>query len=167
MTRTLSIFFALLCVPFVAAAQTVLNAYQVVEVNAPARTVWDAAKNWNALHFWHPVFASTELIGGENNVPGAKRRLTIKDGPVFDEELLAWDDTAMKLRYVIIGEHQLPLTDYASTMQVIPLSSSRCFVVWRGSFVAKPGAKEEDVMKLIVGAYRAGLDNLQQMTQVK
>jgi hypothetical protein len=38
-------------------------------------------------------------------------------------------------------------------------------VLWRGNFTAKPGNKDEDMIKFIEGVYRAGLDNLKQMLQ--
>lgn len=158
---------AMLCMPFVAAAQSTLNAYQTVEIAAPAKKVWDMAKVWNNLHGWHPVFSNAELTSGSNNEPGAMRKLTIKDGPSFDEELLAFDDAQMKLSYRIVGENQLPLTDYNSTMSVMALDAKRSLVVWRGSFASKPNQKDDENIKLITGVYRAGLDNLKKLAEGK
>jgi hypothetical protein len=110
------------------------------------------------MHGWHPAFASTALLSGENNTPGSVRRLTIEDGPVLDEELLAYDRQTMRLRYKIIGENALPLTDCESTLQVTPLGANGCFAVWRGSFVAKPDADPNPVTREIAGLYRMGLD---------
>lgn len=159
--------YALLCMPFVALAEATLNAFQTVEIAAPARSVWDQAKAWNNLHGWHPVFANDELISGQNNAPGAMRRLTIKDGPSFEEELLNFDDTAMKLSYRIVGENALPLTNYNSTLSVLPLDARRSLVVWRGSFASKAGQKDDENIKLITGVYRAGLDNLKKIVEGK
>lgn len=158
---------AMLCMPFVAAAQSTLNAFQTVEINAPASKVWDLAKVWNNLHGWHPVFSNAELTGGKNNEVGATRRLTIKDGPSFDEELLAFDDAKMMLNYRIIGENPLPLTNYNSTMRVSALGANRTLVVWRGSFASKPEQKDDENIKLITGVYRAGLDNLKKLSEGK
>lgn len=156
---------AVLCMPLFAAAQSPLNAAQSVEIAAPAKKVWDMAKVWNNLHGWHPVFSNAELTGGANNEPGATRKLTIKDGPSFDEELLAFDDKAMTLTYRIIGENGLPLTDYNSTLSVTAVDATHARVDWRGGFASKAGQKDEDNVNLITGVYRAGLDNLKKLSE--
>ena len=150
---------AVLLAPLVAGAQARLNVYETVDVNAPARKVWDAVKDFNGLHKWHPAFSAAVIIEGQNNVPGAKRKLTLKDGPSFIEELIAFDDKAMTLRYVILGDAPLPVAEYDSTLKVVALGPNASAVIWRGSFFAK-GAKDDDVIKALRGAYRAGLDNV-------
>ena len=161
----LTLVFALLCAPVLALAQTMLNAYETVEVQASARKVWDMVKNWDNLHGWHPVFANTELTGGANNTVGATRRLTVKDGPQFDEELLAADDEGMSVTYRIIGENPLPISDYKSTLSVVELGSNRSLIVWRGAFASKPGQKDDENIKFISTVYRAGLDNVKKMAE--
>jgi mxaD protein len=153
---------ALLLAPAVAQAQVPLNVYQTIDIAAPARKVWDTVKNWDNLHGWHPAFASTQLVSGKNNTVGAVRRLTLKDGPSFDEELLAFDDSAMKLRYKIIGEAPLPITDYDSTIQVLPTAPGKSTVVWRSHFLPKPGAKDSVVIESVTQLYLGGLQNLKQ-----
>jgi mxaD protein len=156
---------ALLLAPVAAQAQTPLNVYQTIDIAAPAPKVWDAVKNWNNLHGWHPAFASTELISGQNDVVGAVRRLTLKDGPSFEEELTGFDASAMKFRYRIIGEAPLPITDYDSTMQVLSIGPGKSSVVWRGSFLPKPGAQDNVVMESVRQLYLGGLQNLKQMIE--
>ncbi len=152
----------LLVAPAVAQAQAPLNVYQTIDIAAPARKVWDTVKNWDNLHGWHPAFASTQLLSGQNNTVGSVRRLTLKDGPSFDEELLAFDDAAMKLRYKIIGEAPLPITDYDSTIQVLATGAGKSTVVWRSHFVPKPGAKDNVVIEAVTQLYLGGLQNLKQ-----
>jgi len=163
----LTALFALLCAPLFALAQTTLNVYETVEIQADARKVWDIVKNWDNLHGWHPVFANTELTGGSNNSVGATRRLTVKDGPQFDEELLAADDNGMSVTYKIIGENPLPITGYNSTLRVVELAPARSLIVWRGAFASKPGQKDDENMKFISTVYRAGLDNVKKMAEGK
>jgi mxaD protein len=155
----------LLLAPIVTQAQTPLNVYQTIDIAAPASKVWGAVKNWDNLHGWHPAFASTELISGQNDVVGAMRRLTLKDGPSFEEELTGFDASAMKFRYKIIGEAPLPITDYDSTMQVLSTGPGKSAVVWRGSFFAKPGAESNVVMESVTQLYLGGLQNLKQMIE--
>jgi hypothetical protein len=155
---------ALLIVPLGAHAQGTLNSYQTVDIKASADKVWGIIKGFDTLQNWHPAFSSAKIIGGRDGVPGAMRTLTLKDGPSFDEELLAFDNGARKLRYKIVGEAPLPVTDYDSTMQVLATGSNTSTMVWRSSYKAK-GASDADAMKVIDGAYRAGLDNLKQLAE--
>jgi hypothetical protein len=76
---------ALLLAPAVGQAQAPLNVYQTIAIAAPAGKVWHTVKNWDNLHGWHPAFASTQLLSGQNDTVGAVRRLTLKDGPSFAE----------------------------------------------------------------------------------
>jgi hypothetical protein len=156
---------ALLLAPAIAQAQSTLNVYQTIDIAAPAGKVWNAVKNWDNLHGWHPAFASTELTGGQNNTVGATRRLTLKDGPSFDEELTAFDERAMRLRYKIISEAPLPITNYDSTIRVLPTGSNSATVVWLSSFVSNPGTKDDELMKGVAGLYRAGLENLKSIVE--
>jgi mxaD protein len=165
-TTLKSCLYALAFVPALALAQGgTINAYQTLDVKASPEEVWDTLKNFDSLPSWHPMFSEDVLINGENNQPGAVRRLTVKDGPSFDEELMEFDDAGMKLRYRIVGENELPIDNYDSTLQVVQTGRGRSSVLWRSSFTAKEGNKDEDMIKFIEGAYRAGLDNLKQMVE--
>ena len=93
------------------------------------------------------------------------RRLTLKDGPSFDEELTGFDNAAMKLRYKIVGDAPLPITDYDSTIQVLATGAKSSRVVWRSSFVPKPGAKDNVVMESVTQLYLGGLQNLKQSVE--
>ena len=151
----------LLFTPLMAFAQsTMLNAYQSVDLQAPSQQVWDAIKSFEGLAGWHPVFSQVVLTGGTNNVPGATRRLTVKDGPSFDEELTAFDDSGMSLSYRIIGTNELPIENYKSTISVVRTGRNSSAVIWVGSYTAKAGNDGGEMIKFIEGVYRAGLDNL-------
>lgn len=151
----------LLFIPLMAFAQgTKLNAYQSVDLQAPSQQVWDAIKSFEGLAGWNPVFSSAVLTGGTNNMPGATRRLTVKDGPSFDEELTAFDDSSMSLSYRIIGTNELPIENYESTISVVRTGRNSSAVIWRGSYNAKAGNNGDEMIKFIEGVYRAGFDNL-------
>lgn len=81
-----------------AAAQGLLNAYQTVEIKASIWKVWDAVKDFDGLHKWHPMFADDVLKSGANDEIGSVRTITIKDGPSFDEELLSFDALEKQFR---------------------------------------------------------------------
>jgi hypothetical protein len=155
---------ALLIAPLGAHAQGTLNSYQTVDIRASADKVWGIIKGFETLHSWHPAFSSAKIISGQDGVPGVMRTLTLKDGPSFDEELLAFDNAKRKLRYRIVGDSPLPVTDYDSTMEVLSTGANASTMIWRSSYKAK-AAKDDDAMKVINGAYRAGLDNLKKLAE--
>ena len=60
----LGALYALCIVSFPAGAQGTLNSYQTVDIKAPIWTVWDAVKDFDGLHTWHPMFSDDELKSG-------------------------------------------------------------------------------------------------------
>jgi mxaD protein len=146
-----------------------LKVTKSVDVPASVDKVWDAVKDFDSLNKWHPGFSKDELVKGENNKPGAVRKLTVKDGPSFTEELLAFDAAAHTYRYRII-ESPLPLRDYVSHISVKPGAKGGSHVTWTGSFKRKstsatpPEAEnDEAATKLVTGVYEGGLANLKKM----
>ena len=151
-----------------ALARPMLSVTEKVELAAPAAKTWEAVKNFDGLHTWHPAFASTEITKGENNRKGAIRVLTLKDGGAkLTEELLGWDDKRMMMKYRII-DSPLPITRYVSTIRVAPLKGGGSVVTWSSTFKgksAKPKEGEDDasVKKLVSGVYTGGFENLKAM----
>jgi len=146
-----------------------LRVTKSVNINAPVDKVWDAIKDFDSLPKWHPGFSDDKLTKGDNNKPGAVRKLTVKDGPSFTEELLAFDEGTHSYRYRII-ESPLPLRDYVSRISVKPGAKGGSRVTWTGTFKRKstsdtPPADENDeaATKLISGVYEGGLANLKKM----
>jgi mxaD protein len=146
-----------------------LKVTKSVDIAAPVDKVWDAIKDFDSLNKWHPGFSQDELVKGGNNKPGAVRKLTVKDGPSFTEELLAFDPATHSYRYRII-ESPLPLRNYVSHISVKPGVKGGSHVTWSGSFKRKstsdtPPETENDAaaIKLITGVYEGGLANLKKM----
>jgi len=148
-----------------------LRVVESVEVKAPLERVWGTVKDFDGLNKWHPGFASDELVSGANGKAGAVRKLTIKDGPVVSERLLAFDEVHHSYRYRIV-ESPLPISHYSATISVRPGHGGMTRVTWSGSFKRKnasdnPPQAESDAgaIKLIKGVYRGGLDNLKKMLE--
>jgi mxaD protein len=146
-----------------------LKVVKNVNVAAPVDQVWAAVKDFDSLNKWHPGFSSDEIQKGENSKVGAVRKLTVKDGPSFTEELLAFDDAKHTYEYRII-ESPLPVRDYVSHITVTPGPNGGSHVTWVGTFKRKstsdtPPAGENDAaaLKLINGVYGGGLANLKKM----
>lgn len=155
--------------PAFAEAPKALKVVKSVEINAPVDKVWAAVKDFDSLNKWHPAFAKDEIVKGTNNQPGAVRQLTVKDGPTFTEELLAFDEATHSYRYRII-ESPLPITSYVSHLAVRPGRNGGSRVTWSGTFKRKntsdnPPEAESDagVIKFVTGVYEGGLGNLKKM----
>jgi mxaD protein len=150
-------------------APKTLKVVKTATLQAPVDKVWSAIKDFDSLNKWHPGFARDEIVKGDNNKPGAVRKLTIKDGPSFTEELLAFDEATHSYRYRII-ESPLPLRNYVSHISVKPDAKGGSKVTWSGTFKRKstsetpPEAENDDAaVKLITGVYEGGLANLKKM----
>jgi hypothetical protein len=142
-----------------------------VDVKAKPADVWNAIKHFDGLQTWHPAFTSGPIVKGKDGQAGAVRALTLKDGPTFTEELLAFNEPEMAFTYRIV-ESPLPIDRYRSTMTVRPNGNNGATVVWIGNFVRKnprdsvpEGESDAGVVKLISGAYQGGLQNLKKMLE--
>jgi len=142
-----------------AAPLQTLHVTETVEIKAPLDKVWATVKDFDGLAKWHPGFARDELISGNNGKAGAMRKLTIKDGPVVTERLLAYDEAKHSFRYTIT-ESPLPITHYTSTTSVRAGRTGMTKVTWSGSFQRKNTSDN-----LIKGVYRGGLDNLKKLLE--
>jgi len=154
------------------AEPSTLKVTKQVTLQVTTAAAWDQVKNFDGLHTWHPGFSGAEIVKGTNNQPGAVRKLTLKDGPSFTEELLSYDGAKHTMRYRII-ESPLPITDYVSSIEVKAGSKKgTSVVIWEGKFkrknlTPKPDETDAAVTKLIGGVYDAGLGNLKKMSETK
>ena len=167
----MTLFAIAICGPALGEPPQPLSVTETIEIKAPLAKVWAAIKDYDALPSWHPGFSKDEIVKGTNNKPGAVRALTIKDGPTFTEELLAFSEKDHSYKYRII-ESPLPLQDYVSTVSVAPGKDGTTVVTWVGNFKRKnpadnPPEAESDAgaVKLITGVYRAGLENLKKQLE--
>ena len=108
--------------------------------------------DFGGLARWHPAVEKLELQ--EN---GTRRRLQIVGGGVIVERLEAHDDATRSYRYTIV-ESPLPVKDYHSTLQVIPVGKG-CSVHWSSRFVPS-GVTAADADNAIRGIYLGGFEAL-------
>jgi mxaD protein len=153
------------------AALKPLSVTETVDIKAPPAKVWAASKDFDSLHKWHPGFAKDELTKGKNNTVGTVRALTIKDGPTFTEELLAFDEAGHTYKYRII-ESPLPLAGYVATFKVAPGKDGGTQVTWSANFTRKnpsdnppDGETDAAAVKLITDVFKGGLANLKKQTE--
>jgi mxaD protein len=153
-------------------APKTLKVVETVEVNAPVSKVWATVKDFDSLDKWHPGFTKDEIVKGSNNKVGAVRSLTVKGGPTFTEQLLAFSTKSHSYKYKITDESALPIHDYKSTLTVKAGKDGGSVVTWTAWFKRKntadtPPEAESDagVVKFISGVYRGGLDNVKKMLE--
>ena len=138
-----------------------------VEINAPAAKVWSVIGNFQDMS-WLPMVEKTEGTGG-NEPDVAKRTVTLKGGGELREELTKYDAEEFSYSYFLplVDVKVLPVTNYSSTIAVIPEGDDKSRVEWRGAFYRgypnndpPPELNEEVAIKAVTGVYRAGLDAL-------
>ena len=124
-----------------------------ITVKAPADKVWAMIGPFCSIKDWHPAI-------GQCTESGGVRTLTTKDGKAqFVEKQTASDNKKMSYSYAI-EKSPLPITNYVSTLKVIPKGSGESTVQWSSTYTPNKG-KETDADTAISGVYQAGLDNIQ------
>lgn len=122
------------------------------KVTASADDVWRVLSDFGGIE-------PTEMIAGctvEGDGVGAVRTITLKGGGEIVERLESLDDSARVFRYAIINECPLPVQNYSATVAIRDAGASAAEVDWTGNFEPS-GAPEEQVVALVEGIYRAGI----------
>jgi Polyketide cyclase / dehydrase and lipid transport len=158
------------CLVF-AAPPKQLKVVETITIKAPVDKVWATVKDFDGMTKWHPAVAKDEIVKGTNNHPGAERALSIKDGPVIKEKLIAHSDAMHSFTYKFI-DTPFPIKDYVSTLQVKANKDGATLVRWSSTFKRKnpaanpPDAENDDAgVKLITGIYQSGLANLKKVVE--
>jgi hypothetical protein len=139
---------------------------QSIEIDAPPEKIWEAISNFQDMS-WHPAVESVEGTGG--NDEGATRTLTLKGGGIIKESLHKYEPEEMSYSYRIdeVDVSVLPVTNYSSTIAVLPGDDGVPVVEWRGAFYRgfpnndpPPELNEEAAIKAVTEVYQAGLESL-------
>ncbi|WP_051378779.1 SRPBCC family protein [Derxia gummosa] len=145
-----------------AQAQPKLHVEESVALSAPVGKVWQTLGSFDGLAGWHPVVAKVDITAGSNNKKGAVRSITTKDGAKLVEELLDYSASGHSMRYRVV-EWPLPVSDYVSTLKVLP-DGKGSRVVWSGDFVRAASAPadvdDKKAREIISGIYTSGFDGL-------
>lgn len=93
-----------------------------VPLSVPARDVWDAVRDFGALHQrLVPGFVTACTLDGDARI------VTFANGSVAREVLVGCDDARQRLVYAINSER---LTHYSASVQVIADGEAKCRLVW-------------------------------------
>jgi hypothetical protein len=132
-------------------------------IPAPADQVWEIIRLFNDLPSWLPAIKSSELLGGAEGQVGVVRRLTVGDGGVLHEKLIALSDEDHQLTYTFVDDNPFGVRRYVSTVRVAPITDSgQAFVEWRAEFDAE-GADEARLTDFFAReVFGAGIEALRQ-----
>lgn len=138
------------------------RAYASAVVTGSADDVWAFVRDYDGLAAWIPAIETSSLDSGTAAEVGAVRRLTLGDGGVVVERLLALDDPGRSYTYAIL-ESPFAVRSYVSTIRVAPVTDTgHSFVEWWTDFDAE-AADEPDLVGLFAGGvFGAGLASLQE-----
>lgn len=135
---------------------------------AHPQKAWDAIKDFDSIHLWHPATEATVLLVGENGKPLAVREFQVKGGGFVISELLAFEEEKRWFRYRII-KTSLPLRNYVAEMWVEAGVGGGSIVYWSAEFHPPGGDLDGDgaarsTEALVQGVFLAGLENLPAVT---
>jgi hypothetical protein len=130
-------------------------------VPADPDTVWRVIRDFDSLAAWVPAISASELEdGGRADQIGTVRHLTLGDGGIVRERLMALDDRTRTLTYAIL-ESPFPVQDYRATSRVYPITSTgQSFVTWSVLFDCDPGDAERLTAFFARDVFGSGLDGL-------
>lgn len=127
-----------------------MEVYASTIIERPVDVVWQVMRDFVALTAWSNVVTGARIDNGRAvDQPGAIRRLTLDNGAVFVETLVALSDQARELSYDIV-EGPLPVVDYLATMRAQPITAADwTFASWSARFDTSPDSRAE--MQDVVG----------------
>lgn len=132
-------------------------------IEAPIERVWAMVRAFDHVSNWNPGVTAARMEGaGRASEVGAVRHLTIADGSVFRETLLAHSDRDRFYTYDIL-ESPLPVSAYLSTHRFVAITdTNQTLGIWEGSFDC--ARDQETALDAIVGddIYIGGMRGLNQ-----
>lgn len=146
---------------------------ETIEINAPAKEVWDMIKDFGVAHTWLPMVEATESEGG--NESGATRVLTLGPDIKVYETLKKYNADKMTYSYKIPDQTHnveiLPVNNYSSSISV-KADGGKSIVKWKGAFYRgypnndpPPELNDEAAVKAVTALYKAGLAHLKKMVE--
>jgi hypothetical protein len=141
---------------FVCCLATGASAAEVIQkgtVNAPVDKVWATIGDFCGVKNWIAIVTKCEISRKDDST--IYRTITLNNGGVIMEKLLAWDGDHHSYSYAIV-DSPLPVQGYKSTLKVEG-SGATSEIVWTGNFQPKE-VSEDEAKKVISGIYAAGID---------
>lgn len=96
--------------------------YREVEIDAPAKDVWDAIRDFGAIHIRVvPGFVTDTKMDGEARI------VTFGNGTTAKELLVDCDDAKRRLVYAAVSER---IVHHNASVQVIYSGHENCRLIW-------------------------------------
>jgi hypothetical protein len=143
---------------FVCCLATGASAAEVTQratVNAPVDKVWATIGDFCGVKNWASVITKCEITRKDDST--IYRTLTLNNGAVIVEKLLAWDGDHHSYSYAIV-DSPLPVQGYKSTLKVEG-SGSTSEIIWTGNFQPKE-VSEDEAKKVVSGMYAGAIDGI-------
>lgn len=131
-------------------------------VNSDTTQVWSVIKQFANISQWHPVVTRSLIEDGQpDGLVGCIRTLTLQDGAILRERLLAMDDSQLSFSYRF-EEAPLPVDDYVMTVKLIPISGQdKTLIQWSARFDNQEPDPQGLLLDIIRGLIVSGHDSLQ------
>jgi hypothetical protein len=122
-----------------------------IVIEASADRVWDALRDWGALHVrLVPGFATDARLDGEDRI------VTFSSGSVLRERLVDLDDDARRLVWSVVEE---PYTHHNASAQVLADGADRSVFVWVADFLPNElAARAEPQMEQALSVIKRTLE---------
>jgi hypothetical protein len=137
-----------------------------IEVNAPVEKVWAVLNNYSDMS-WHPDIEKTEMTG-EMKPDVAKRKLTFKNGAIFEDGLLDYEPEKKMIAFMTskVDLKTLPVDGFKSQFNVKE-ENGKTTITWLAAFYRgypnndpPPELNDEAAIKAVTAFQKRGLDAL-------
>lgn len=137
------------------------KAYASTVLDAPARDVWAAIRDFNGLPTWHPAIKDSTIEDGKaGDQVGCVRSFHLQDGAHLRERLLAFSDPEMFMTYNF-EKTPFDVQNYCATLRLTPVTDGdRCFAEWYTTFDCDVAKIDEWVHTFGAVVFKGGLDAL-------
>lgn len=130
-------------------------------INAPAATVWERVRDFNAMPKWHPRIRDSRI---EDALPSDKigciRNFHLQSGDMIREQLVGMSDYDLFFSYKML-EGPMPLWDYLATLRLTPVTDGdRCFAEWSAEFSCEPANETDLCNGIATNVFQGGFDAL-------
>jgi uncharacterized protein YndB with AHSA1/START domain len=115
------------------------RAYATAIIEAPVEAVWATIRDFSALSAWHPAVSQSAIEGGgDPDVVGCIRTLTLEGGATARERLLMLDDSRYTFSYNF-ETPAFPIENYVATVELVPVTNGdHTLAIWTGTFEERP-----------------------------
>lgn len=112
-------------------------------VDAPADTVWELVRRFDATDEWHPSLPAAAIVDDRPADSVGCVRVFTANGNEVRERLVALDDHARTCQYVL-EQGTMPVRNYRGTIRVTPVTDGdRSFVEWFAEFDCDADVEEQ------------------------